>query len=290
MTLVLRALRDEAVQRLAAAGVDDPGQEARWMVERATGWTAAAQAGALDEALTERQLRFLDLMVERRVTGEPLQYVLGRWAFRTLDLLVDRRVLIPRPETEGVAGLAIDLVAERPGEDPTIVADLGTGSGAIALSVAAECWPHVEVWGTDASADALAVARANLAALGRRAAAVRLEEGDWFGALPPEVRGRLAVVVSNPPYVAASEALPPAVADWEPDEALVSGPTGLEAIGRIVSEAPEWLATDGALVLEIGETQGAAAAALARAAGFADVDVRPDLAGRPRAVVARLRA
>jgi len=143
------------------------------------------------------------------------------------------------------------------------------------------------VWGTDVSADALAVARANLAGLGRRAAAVRLVEGDWFEALPRDLRGRVDVVVSNPPYVAATDSLPAEVADWEPASALVPGPTGLEAVAHIVDGAPAWLAPGGVLVVEIGEAQGWAVADLARAAGFVDVAVHPDLAGRDRALVAR---
>jgi release factor glutamine methyltransferase len=277
-----RQLRDESIERLRAAGIDDAEQQVRWIVERASGRSPSEQVGALDDPVTEREVRFVDQMVARRAEGEPLQYVLGRWGFRTLDLLVDPRVLIPRPETEVVAGLAIDAL-DRPG----VVVDLGTGCGAIALSVAAERWPHVEVWATDASPEALAVARANLAGLGRRAAAVRLVEGDWFAALPPELRGRVDVLVSNPPYVAADEPLPSEVADWEPGGALVSGPTGLEAIERIMSGAPEWLSADGTLVLEIGETQGDAVVALARAAGFGSVDIRRDLADRDRALVAR---
>lgn len=286
MRLLWRRLRHESLARLRRAGIDDAEQELRWIVEQASGHTAAEQVATLDEPVTEREVRYVDQMVARRATGEPLQYVLGRWGFRTLDLLVDRRVLIPRPETEVVAGLAIDALAalDRPG----VAVDLGTGSGAIALSLAAERWPHVEVWATDASADALAVARANLAGLGRRAAAVRLLEGDWFGALPDDLRGRIDVIVSNPPYVAEDEPLPPQVADWEPREALVPGPTGLEDIERIVVEAPSWLTHAGALVVEIGETQGAAAERLAMAAGFAQARVHPDLTGRDRALVARL--
>src|SRR5438105_5970876 len=143
-------------------------------------------------------------MVARRAAGEPLQYVLGRWAFRTLDLMVDRRVLIPRPETEQVVEVAL---AEARRLHARIAADLGTGSGAIALSLAAEL-PGVDVWATDVSADALAVARANLAGIGTFAAArVRIQEGDWFGALPPELRGRLDIVVSNPPYIGDDESL-----------------------------------------------------------------------------------
>jgi release factor glutamine methyltransferase len=277
-----RALRDETIARLAAAGVDDAALEVRWIIEQATDWSAAEQAAALDEPVTERQVRAVDEMVARRLTGEPLQYVLGRWGFRTLDLLVDGRVLIPRPETEVVAGLAIDALPE----GGTAV-DLGTGSGAIALSLAAECWPDVEVWASDASPDALAVARANLAGLGRRGSVVRLVEGDWFAALPDDLRGRIDVLVSNPPYVADDDTLPSAVGDWEPVDALRSGSDGLDDLARIIGDAPAWLAPAGTLVLEIGETQGAAVAELARAAGLTEATVHPDLAGRDRALVAR---
>jgi release factor glutamine methyltransferase len=278
-----RRLRDESLDRLRAGGVDDPQQELRWIVERATGRTAVEQVAALHDPVTEREVRHVDQMVARRAKGEPLQYVLGRWGFRTLDLMVDRRVLIPRPETEVVAGLAIDALP--PGG---VLVDLGTGSGAIALSAAAERWPDVEVWGTDASVDALSVARANLAGLGRRAAVIRLVEGDWFGALPDELRGRVNVLVSNPPYVAAGEVLPPEVVDWEPVDALVSGPTGLDAIEVIVAGATDWLTPDGTLVVEIGESQGDAVGALARAAGFTEPRIEPDLTGRDRALVARI--
>jgi release factor glutamine methyltransferase len=279
-----RELRNGAVVRLGEVGVIDPDQEVRWLVEAATGRPSAEQVTILDGPLDPRQAETLEELVARRVGGEPLQYVIGSWGFRTLDLLVDRRVLIPRPETEVVAGLAIEALDHRPGTPRAV--DLGTGSGAIALSLAAERWPAVEVWATDASADALAVARANLAGLGRRAAVVRLLEGDWFEALPADLRGSLDLVVSNPPYVGQQEELPPDVAGWEPASALVAGPTGLEHIGRIVAEAPQWLTDDGRLVLEIGEEQGEAVTDLARAAGFTDVAVHPDLAGRPRAVVA----
>ena len=278
-----RELRDEVVTRLRAAGVDDPALEERWIVEQASGRDAAEQVAALDAPVTEREAAAVEQMVSRRESGEPLQYVLGSWGFRTLDLLVDRRVLIPRPETEVVAGLAIDALAalDRPG----VAVDLGAGSGAIALALAAERWPHVEVWATELSPDALAVARANLAGLGRRGASVRLLEGDWFEPLPEQLRGRVDVVVANPPYVAEDDPLPEEVARWEPRDALISGPTGLEAIERVVAEAPEWLAPGGVLVVEIGETQGPAVLALARAAHLADPQIHPDLAGRDRALV-----
>lgn len=285
MTPRWRTLRDAAIDRLAESDAEDGAQEVRWMIERVSGRSAAEQVVALDEPATEREVRFFEEMVARRAKGEPLQYVLGRWGFRTLDLLVDRRVLIPRPETEVVAGLAIGVL-EALGRNAVAV-DLGTGCGAIALSMAAERWPLIEVWATDASTDAVAVARANLAGLGRRAAVVRLAEGSWFAALPDELAGRVDVLVSNPPYVATTDALPAAVADWEPAAALLSGPDGLDDIRTIVNGASAWLAEDGVLILEIGETQGAAVCDLALAAGFGSAIVEQDLTGRDRAVVAR---
>jgi release factor glutamine methyltransferase len=233
-------------------------------------------------------------MVVRRESGEPLQYVVGRWGFRSLDLMVDPRVLIPRPETEQVVEVALAELARAikatPDAAPPVIADLGTGSGAIALALAAEV-PGVQVWATDSSEAALAVARANLAGLGGMAATrVRLTRGSWFSALPAELRGRLSVVVSNPPYVADAEVagLPAEVAEWEPREALVAGPSGLEAVDALLAEAPEWLGVPGAAVIEIAPHHQTTATSLARDAGFAEVEVHPDLAGRSRALVARL--
>jgi release factor glutamine methyltransferase len=277
-------MQAEAVTRLRAAGLPSPDVDARRLVERASGETGAELILALDAAVTTRAVAFFDGMLERRAKGEPLQYVLSSWGFRTLDLYVDKRVLIPRPETEVVTGHALDEVDRL---SARIAVDLGTGSGAIALSLAAER-SSLEVWGTDRSALALEVASGNLAGLGRIASRVRLVEGSWWSALPGELRGRVDVAVSNPPYVAETDALPAEVADWEPRDALIPGPTGLEAIEEIVTGAPEWLARPAALVIEIGETQGDAVIALARAAGFTGVEVRPDLAGKPRALIAHL--
>jgi release factor glutamine methyltransferase len=230
-----------------------------------------------------------DRMLERRLTGEPLQYVLGSWSFRHLDLYLDRRVLIPRPETEVVTEHALaehDRSVASRGERTGVVVDLGTGSGAIALSIAYER-NGTEVWATDRSADALAVAQANCAGLGRVARHVTLLTGSWFDPLPAALRGRVDVVVSNPPYVAASEELPPEVRDWEPVDALVPGPRGLEAYEAIAAEAGAWLIEGGALVLEIGATQAAAVSELLERHAFASVAVHRDLAGRDRVVVAR---
>ena len=168
-----------------------------------------------------------------------------------------------------------------------VLVDLGTGSGAIALSVAAERWPDVEVWATDASPTRWPSPAPTWPASVAAAAVVRLVEGDWYAALPDELRGRVDVLVSNPPYVAAATRCRAEVADWEPRGALVSGPTGLEAIEVIVAGATEWLTPTGTLVVEIGETQGDAVLALAAHAGFADARIEPDLAGRDRALVAR---
>jgi release factor glutamine methyltransferase len=291
-TVPWRAFLQEATNRLRVAGSPHPDGDARRIVERASGWEGAEHHLHLDEPATVRQVAFFDAMVERRAAGEPLQYVLGCWGFRTLDLLVDRRVLIPRPETETVAERALAEVdrrrAERAaaGAGAVTVVDLGTGSGAIALAVAVER-PGVEVWATDRSGDALAVARANLAGVGSAGARVRLAEGDWFAALPSELHGATDVIVSNPPYVAAADDLPAEVRDWEPVGALIAGPSGLEDLERLVDGAPDWLVPGGALVVELAPHQAAAVAARARDAGYTAVEVGRDLTGRERLVVAR---
>jgi release factor glutamine methyltransferase len=263
------------------------GVDARRIVERVSGYGGADLVVHLDDGAPDRARVECARMGARRETGEPLQYAIGGWGFRSLDLYLDRRVLIPRPETEQVVEVARDELRRLEVRAPVVV-DLGTGSGAIALSVAVEV-PGANVWATDVSADALAVARANLAGVGGRAATrVRLVEGSWFDALPVELRGRVHLLVSNPPYVADGETLPTGVSDWEPAGALRAGPTGLEAVGTIVAGASAWLARPAALVLEIAPHQEEPAIALAHAAGFDDVEVRADLSGRPRALVGRV--
>ncbi|MCA1692965.1 MAG: peptide chain release factor N(5)-glutamine methyltransferase, partial [Actinobacteria bacterium] len=257
--------------------------DGRRIVERASGYDGAELLLHLDEPTPARTIDFAEEMVSRRARGEPLQYVLGRWGFRQLDLLIDRRVLIPRPETEVVVDVLLAEVRGMALGRAPVVVDLGTGSGAIALSVAREA--GARVWATDRSPAALAVARANLAGLGSAPASrVRLLEGHWFGALPPELLGGVDAIVSNPPYVAAGDDLPPEVRDWEPTEALVAGPTGLEDVAQIIEEAPLWLSQPGVLVVEVAPDQADTAAAMARNAGFADVDVRRDLQDRLRMV------
>jgi release factor glutamine methyltransferase len=261
--------------------------EARWLCEVAVALDGDDLLAAVDEPATERMVAHLDAMVARYRTGEPLQYVLGRWGFRRLDLAVDRRVLIPRADTELVAGVAIEL-AEAAG-DERVVADLGTGSGAIGLSLAVEL-PVVgtTVWITDADPDALAVARANLAGIGRAAVNVRVGEGSWFDALPAEVRCH--VIVSNPPYVAVgSPLLDASVLDWEPASALFAGDDGLDAIRVLVDGAPQRLLPGGWLVLEHGTDQGDAVRDLLAHAGFASIDTHRDAGGHERCTVGRLR-
>lgn len=275
-------------RRLLTEATDSIGLvDARRIVQSASGREGAEWVLGLDTPATRRGVAAVDALVARRAAGEPLQYVLGRWAFRSLDLLVDRRVLIPRPETEVVAEIAIEELRRLGGgHRPVRAVDLGTGCGALALSLAAEV-ATAEVWGTDVSSEALAVARANLAGLGRPGARVRLAAGDWFAALPPDLRGGLDLVVSNPPYVGAGEVLPPEVADWEPRGALVAGPVGDEAASAVLAEAGPWLARPGTLVLELPPASAAGLAAAAAEAGADEVRVRPDLTGRERVLIAR---
>ena len=282
-----QAFYDEAVGRLEAAGEEFATVDARRIVEEASGAEPGEFYSVLQQPAMKRGVAHFDAMMERRLNGEPLQYVLGRWGFRTLDLAVDARVLIPRPETEGVTELALGLLPAPTAEGPApLAADLGTGSGCIGLSLAAE-HKTVEVVCTDVSEAAVAAARSNAAGLGRPATRVQIRHGDWFDALAPETKGRFNLIVSNPPYVAEHEALPAVVADWEPENALIAGPDGLEHAELLIDEAYDWLVDGGALVLELGETQLDAAAALAKERGYVDVTVHKDLADRDRALVAR---
>ncbi|MEI8239432.1 MAG: peptide chain release factor N(5)-glutamine methyltransferase [Actinomycetota bacterium] len=260
---------------------------ARWLCEEASGAFGDEFDEVLDLPVTERSVAHLDSMLARLRDGEPLQYVLGHWSFRRLDLMVDRRVLIPRPETEWVAEVAIERARSLP--RPLRAADLGTGSGALGLSLLAELpMGVVEVWLTDASLDALDVARANASGVGVAASGVRFAHGSWFGALPVELRGALDLVVSNPPYIAPGDpAVDPSVHEWEPHQALYAGHDGLEAVRVIVAEAVEWLRPGGWLVLEIGAGQGPAVSGLMQAAGYVDVEIRPDLAGHDRVALCR---
>jgi len=232
-------------------------------VDRATLIADPGRGLQPDEART-----FQDF-ARRRAQREPVAYILGRKGFRRLELAVDPRVLIPRPETEHVVEAALSLA---PGAR---VVDVGTGSGAIALALADER-PDLEVLATDTSPGALAVARGN---------AVRLNLDVTFleGDLLEPVEGPVDAVVSNPPYVRAAERLAPEIARFEPAEALYGGEDGLDAYRRLVPA----VADVGFVALEVGEGQASVVAALLEAGGFGSIEVVPDLAGIERVVVAR---
>ena len=257
---------------------------ARWLCEHASGCDADEFSEVLDELVSERSGQQLHNMLQRFASGEPLQYVMGRWAFRQLDLLVDKRVLIPRPETE----LIVDIVKSYLGakREAITLVDLGTGSGAIGLSLLHELpLGAATVWMTDESEDALHVARANAAGIGRPAIGARFAHGNWCDALPNELVGVCDVVVSNPPYIAEGDAeVEASVLQWEPSDALFAGVDGLEDIAQIVQTAPKWLTVGGMLVTEMGYTQASAIQQLFSAAGFTHVTVHQDLTGRDRFV------
>jgi release factor glutamine methyltransferase len=257
------------------------------MVEECSGLSWAELISREEVVPTDAAAR-LRHMVDRRRDGEPLQYVLGHWSFRRLDLMVDPRVLIPRPETEQVVEVALAEL-ERTGRRQPVVVDLGTGSGAIALSIALER-EGARVWATDVSPEAVEVAEANLAAAaGIAATRVRIVQGNWWAALPEDLRQRVDMVISNPPYVSSTEMdqLDPQITNWEPLAALTAGPDGLEALEAILFEAPSWLTEDGVAVIEIAPGQSRRASAMATTAGFAAVTVVADLSNRARVLVAK---
>ena len=253
--------------------------DAEWLLAHALGrppgWLWAHADDPVDAAVREA----FDALVARRAAGEPVAYLTGTRGFWTLDLGVSPATLIPRAETERLVELALDRL---PTDTPCRVADLGTGSGAIALAIARER-PMAAVVATDASKAALAVAVANA----RRNAIdnVWFRRGDWCEALG---RDRFDLVASNPPYIAAGD---PHLAQGdlrhEPAAALASGIDGLDAIRRIVHDVPAHLAPAGWLLLEHGHDQGEAVRALMRAAGFTDVATEPDLEGRDRVTLGR---
>ena len=269
---------------------DDVGERtiAQWLCEHASGCDADEFGDILDELVSERSAQHLHSMLARYATGEPLQYVMGRWAFRRLDLLVDSRVLIPRPETEllveHVTRYALQKI--RDVGRSVAIADLGTGSGAVGLSVLHELpFESAEVWMTDVSEDALHVARANAAGVGRNAVGARFGHGSWYQALPEDLRGSLDAIVSNPPYIATGDPLVgDSVLNWEPHDALFAGADGLNDLRVVVSGASNWLVPGGLLAVEMGFTQATVVSQMFESAGFKNVSVHKDLAGLDRFV------
>jgi release factor glutamine methyltransferase len=270
---------------LEGKGVERGRLDAEHLLSHALGVPRLQLYLQFDRPLESEELDRFRPLLRRRAEREPLQYILGRAAFRELELAVDPRVLVPRPETEILVDEVLAWAAAR-GDAGLTAVDLGTGSGAIALSLVGE-GPFARVVATDASEEALAVAAINARAAGLEER-VELRHGSLFE--PLSEGERFDVVVSNPPYVAEAEAatLEPEVAVWEPSGALFGGPDGLAVLRAIVAGAALFLHGGGLLALEVGVTQaGQVVAAVEEAGGYDDVRVRRDLAGRQRVVMAR---
>ncbi len=269
----------EAAAALAAAGIDGADREARLLWAAALG-VSSGDLWLRDASPTPDQAMRVAAWVVRRAAGEPLAYVMGSMAFRHLHLVVDRRVLIPRPETEGIVDHVLAWGRTRPGSWGRAL-DLGTGSGCLAIALATE-GRFASVTATDVDADALAVAAVNVASCA--SGAVTLERGPWF---QPVAGEQFAVIVSNPPYITEREyaELDRSVRLFEPRAALVSGTDGLAATRTVLEEASDRLAPDGVLVLEVDTTRAEQALALARACKWV-ARIEPDLFDRPRYLIA----
>jgi release factor glutamine methyltransferase len=273
--VTVREALAEGAAALERAECPSPEVDAEWLLAHVLG-VRRSQLHTHEREPSAAELDRFRSLVARRAAREPLAYVLGEWGFRRLTLVVDPRVLIPRPETESVVERCLELL--RDVHAPTVL-DIGTGSGAISLAIADER-PDARVVATDNSPAALEVAEENR----RRAllnGRVRFVQGDLLAG----EEGPFDLVVSNPPYVAPAEldALEPEL-HYEPPEALVGGEAGHEAVARA---ALETLVPGGALVLEVGDGQAGDVAALLVALGYANVRVSPDLAGRQRVVEGR---
>ena len=267
----------------------DSGRVTRSRREALDMWSAVTQtdpvvalARSNDPVALEQWCSF-KAVVDRRVAGEPLAYALGRASFRTLELQIDRRVLIPRPETEGLVQLALDWVRRQ--DRAVTAADIGTGSGCIALSLAVEGGDVVErVVATDASEDALAVAVNNMAAI-HPAPNIEWRSGDL---LTPLRSDTFDLIVSNPPYVTAAELArsDPAVRDYEPRAALLSGDEGMYHVRRLLERGGHYLTDGGLIALEIDASRSDAAWKIATRCGWRSVRVEPDVFARDRYLLA----
>jgi release factor glutamine methyltransferase len=277
----VRDALEAAVDAIQAAGCETARLDAELLLSQATGWDRAQLAAEPDARLPVGASREFGEMVRRRVRREPVAYILGRKGFRRIELLVDRRVLIPRPETELLVELAVEL-------GPARVLDVGTGSGAIALAVADEL-ESARVTATDTSFDAVRVAQANTErlGLGDRVDVVLRGPSSLQGAEPDG--HRFDLLVANLPYVGEEEweELEPEIREYEPREALVPGPTGLEAIEALAEELFGIAPRPPVVALEIGAGQAEAVSGLLRAAGYREAEVRRDLAGHDRVVIAQ---
>ena len=268
----------------------DNAQEARWLCEHASGMDSSEFSAEQDQLVTVACAKSLHDMVRDRLSGVPLQYVMKRWAFRHLDIMVDKRVLIPRPETEQVVQVALDIARKIGSNVALRVVDLGTGSGVIGLSMAFELGADAaHVWLTDASVDALDVARANMVGIGRAAANVRVAHGSWWNALPQDIAGQIDIAICNPPYIAHADGeVAPDVHMYEPHSALYAHDNGLADLRTVIEGASTWLKKSGWLVLEIGYQQGADVLAMMSTSGFVGAEIKQDLSGKDRIAVGQL--
>lgn len=277
----------KAAAFLAAKGVPDPQVAAELLAARLLKCTRGLLASALEREADERHLEAMRRGMRRLVDGEPLQYVLGEWDFRSLTLKCDRRALIPRPDTEELVTRVLKWLARTRTGDPRLVLDVGTGTGAIALSIAKETGADVSVLATDVSEDALSLARENarLCGLEGRVRFVAMDGLDDF-----DEPGVVDALVSNPPYIesAVCDTLDPRVRDFEPRLALDGGPDGLAFYDRYLADALNVLKPGGAVFFEIGEGQGDALRRMMSDYGFADVAVEKDYAGHDRYASATL--
>jgi release factor glutamine methyltransferase len=267
------SLLAEGTRRLALAGLDCARQDALRLMAHALGTDRLAVYVEPRRAVDARAAACFRALVNRRVAHEPVQHILGFEEFRGLRIEVTPDVLIPRPETEGLVERALELLADHPG---ALVADIGTGSGAIACALAA-ARPDLEVLAVEQSLGALAVASDNVRALGL-ASRVRLLAGDLLGPLA-SLGGSLDMVVANPPYLPSGiiAGLPVEVERFEPRLALDGGPDGMRVLRRIIAEAPRYLRPGAWLLMEIGEEQAGPLASLMAAEGFSRIGARRDL-------------
>ena len=271
----------KAATFLVAKGVPDAQVAAELLASRLLKTSRGFLASVLDREISEQHLEAMRRGMRRLVSGEPVQYVLGEWDFRSLTLKCDRRALIPRPETEELVTRVLKFLKARTMEDKPFVVDVGTGTGAIILSLASEFHGDGIFLGTDVSEHAIALARENAAkcALEQRVRFAVMDGLDDF-----DEPGIVDVLVSNPPYIdsAVCETLDPRVRDFEPRIALDGGASGLDFYDRYLSDALNILKPGGAVFFEIGENQGEALRSLMQSYGFEQISVERDFAGHDR--------
>jgi release factor glutamine methyltransferase len=266
----------------AAKGIESPRLNAELLIGHALGLKRMQLYLAFERPLPESELEAIRPLVRRRAQHEPLQYIMGETEFSGLKLKVDRRALIPRPETEQLVEHVTKACAN---SSPTRILDLGTGSGAIALALA-HSFPAARVVAIDRSEDALALARENAVSTGLESR-VAFHFSNWFESVPG---GPYDVIASNPPYLSSDETAQtsPEVREFEPMAALVAEGDGLADLASIIAAAPRYLAPGGLLALETGIEQRERLLTLAESAGFSRREVRQDLTGRDRFLLAYL--